>query len=260
MAGDSVVPIHPGKDLERHMIADILDRGAVAARRMVRQLPGAALELLFPLSCLGCQREGKVLCASCADDLPTLKPPFCHICAQPNAPATCHWCLESPPSFDGLRAPYQMEGIVKDAIHNLKYRGLKAAAPELADLLAHYVEEHPMPGDILVPVPLHPRRLRSRGYNQSALLAKELAKRIGVDMDERLLTRAKNTPPQVSASREGRRENVQGSFRCNGPVDGQAVILVDDVATTGSTLSACAAALKTAGASSVWCLVLARES
>ena len=70
-----------------------------------------------------------------------------------------------------------MEGTVKEAIHSLKYRGLKAAAPELAGLLAHYLSKHPMPGDLLVPVPLHPRRLRGRGYNQSALLAKELSKR-----------------------------------------------------------------------------------
>ncbi len=114
--------------------------------------------------------------------------------------------------------------------------------------------------DVLVPVPLHPRRLRSRGYNQSALLTKELSKKLGLDMDESLLIRAKNTRPQVSASREERRENVQGSFRCDRDVNGQAVILVDDVATTGSTLSACAAVLKDAGATSVWCLVLARES
>ncbi len=242
------------------MIADMFDRGAVAARRIVRQLPGTALDLLFPLNCLGCQREGKVLCASCVDSLPELKPPFCRVCAQPNAPSTCHWCLESPPAFDGIRAPYEMEGTVKEAVHNLKYRGLKAAAPELAELLANYLKEHPMPGDVLTPVPLHPRRLRSRGYNQSALLAKELSKKLGLDIDQSLLIRAKNTLPQVSATREGRRENVQGSFRCDGPADGRSVILVDDVATTGSTLSACAAVLKGAGASSVWCLVLARES
>ena len=242
------------------MITNFFDLRAAAARRMVRQLPGAALDLLFPLNCLGCQREGKVLCASCVDSLPELKPPFCRVCAQPNALATCHWCLESPPAFDGVRAPYRMEGTVKEAIHNLKYRGLKAAAPELAELLADYLEEHPMPGDVLTPVPLHARRLRSRGYNQSALLAKELSKKLGLDMDQSLLIRAKNNPPQVSASREERRENVQGSFRCDGPADGRSVILVDDVATTGSTLSACAAVLKAAGASSVWCLVLARES
>ncbi len=241
------------------MIADIFDRGAVAARRIVRQVPGTALDLLFPLNCLGCQREGKVLCASCVDSLPKLTPPFCRVCAQPNDPATCHSCLESPPALDGIRAPYEMEGTIKEAIHNLKYPGLKAAAPELAESLANYLEEHPMPGDVLTPVPLHPRRLRSRGYNQSDLLAKILSKKLGLDMDQSLLTRAKNNPPQVSASQEKRRENVQGSFRCGGPLDGQAVILVDDVATTGSTLSACAAALKAAGASSVWCLVLARE-
>ena len=242
------------------MIANFFNLGAAAARRMVRHLPGAAIDLLFPLNCLGCQREGKVLCASCVDSLRELKPPFCRVCAQPNAPVTCQWCLESPPAFYGVRAPYRMEGTVKEAIHNLKYRGLKAAAPELAELLATYLAEHPMPGDVLVPVPLHPRRMRSRGYNQSALIAKELAKRIGLDMDESLLTRAKNNPPQVSASREQRRENVQGSFRCDGPADGRSVILVDDVATTGSTLSACAATFKAAGAISVWCLVLARES
>ena len=106
-----------------------------------------------------------------------------------------------------------MEGTVKEAIHNMKYRGLKAAAPELAELLANYLEEHPMPGDVLTPVPLHPRRLRSRGYNQSALLAKELSKKLGLDMNQSLLICAKNNQPQVSASREERRENVQGSFR-----------------------------------------------
>ena len=242
------------------MIADLIDRGAIAARRVVGQLPRTALDLLFPLNCLGCQREGKVLCASCVGRLPELTPPYCPVCAQPNAPATCHWCLESPPAFNGIRAPYRMEGTVKDAIHNLKYRGLKAAAPELAELLAQYLAEHPMPGDLLVPVPLHARRLRSRGYNQSALLARELSKKLGLEMDQRLLARTRNTPPQVSASRKERRDNVQGSFRCDGPVDRRDVILVDDVATTGSTLSACAAALKGAGASSVWCLVLARET
>ena len=262
MEGDSVVLILSKyrRTLKGNMIADMFDRGAVAARRIVRQLPGTALDLLFPLNCLGCQREGKILCASCVDSLPELKPPFCRVCAQPNAPATCHRCLESPPAFDGIRAPYGMEGTVKKAIHNMKYRGLKAAAPELAELLANYLEEHPMPGDVLTPVPLHPRRLRSRGYNQSALLAKELSKKLGLDMNQSLLIRPKNNQPQVSASRDERRENVQGSFRCDGRADGRTVILVDDVATTGSTLSACAAVLKAAGASSVWCLVLARES
>jgi len=87
-----------------------------------------------------------------------------------------------------------------------------------------------------------------------------LSKKLGLEIDQRLLVRARNTPPQVNASRDDRRENVQNIFRCDGQVDKRAVILVDDFATTGSTLSACATVLKAAGAASVWGLVLARES
>ena len=111
-----------------------------------------------------------------------------------------------------------------------------------------------------MPVPLHSRRLRSRGYNQSALLARALGKLTGLAVDERLVSRTRDTPPQVrAASREQRRSNVEDSFRCNAHVGSIDVILVDDVATTGSTLSACAAALKDAGAGSVWGLAVARE-
>ena len=105
-----------------------------------------------------------------------------------------------------------MEGTIQDAIHSLKYRGLKAAAPELAELLARYLAEHPIPGNISVPValpvPLHPHRLRSKGYNQSALLAKTLSKKLGLEMNQRLMTRTRNTPPQVNASRVDRRDKV----------------------------------------------------
>lgn len=112
------------------MIANILDRSALVAKPIVRQLPSASLDLLSPLNCLSCQREGRVLCASCIEALPELNPPYCAVCAQPNAPATCHMCLEFPQAFDGVRAPYQMDGTIQHAIHSLKYRGLKADAPE----------------------------------------------------------------------------------------------------------------------------------
>jgi len=101
-------------------------------------------------------------------------------------------------------------------------------------------------------VPLHPLRLRSKGYSQSALLAKALSKKLGLEMNQRLMPRTRNTAPQINASRVDRRDNVQGSFQCDGPVDNRAVILVDDVAPTGSTLSDCAAGLKAAGVASVW--------
>ena len=118
----------------------------------------------------------------------------------------------------------------------------------------------PITGDLLAPVPLHSRRLRSRGYNQSALLTLELGKLTGLPVEEGLVFRTRDAPPQVqAASRQQRRSNVEDSFQCNTGLSGEAVILVDDVATTGSTLSACAAALKDAGAGSVWGLTVARE-
>ena len=110
-------------------------------------------------------------------------------------------------------------------------------------------------------MPLHSSRLRQRGYNQSELLAKAAAKASGIPLETRLLSRTKNTSPQVeSQSRDQRRDNVDGNFECRSSIAGVSVILIDDVATTGSTISACAAVLKAAGARSVWGLVLAREA
>ena len=227
---------------------------------MLGQLPRLALDLLFPLHCWGCQRQGKLLCDLCIPHLPRLERPYCSLCAHPKAQPKCHWCVEAPLWVDGIRAPFLMEGPVREGVHSLKYRGIRAAAAELGRLMAQYQADQPVPGDVIVPVPLHRRRLRERGYNQSALLAREVSKLSGIPVDEGLLVRTKDTPPQVqAANREQRRTNVEGSFQCPEKVDGRALILVDDVATTGSTLSACASALKDRGAASVWGLVLARE-
>lgn len=227
---------------------------------LLTKLTTSALEMLFPLQCLGCQREGNLLCGLCRDKLDRLIPPYCTVCAEPSPRALCSWCRRIPLAVDGIRAPYLMQGPVQEAIYSLKYRGVRAVAPELAQLLAGYLTSHPLTGSVLAPVPLHSRRLRSRGYNQSALLARELGKLTGLAVDERLVFRTKYAPPQVqAASREQRRSNVENSFQCGEDLSGQAVILVDDVATTGSTLSACAAALKEAGAVSVWGLTVARQ-
>ena len=230
-----------------------------------RNLARSALDLLLPLHCVGCRREGSVLCAGCIDGLRLLEPPFCDTCAEPNITGQCPWCLEHPSLIDGLRSPYIFEGPLREAVHRLKYRGWRAAAPVLGGLLAAYIEHHKFPGQasgqVLVPVPLHPRRLRTRGYNQSHLLAKEAGKLLGIPVRQDLVKRAKYSPPQVEArSREQRRDNVAGSFEADAKVEGLSILLVDDVATTGSTISACSAALKEAGAVSVWGVVLARDS
>ncbi len=229
-------------------------------KNRLSKLTGAALDLLFPMQCVGCGREGDLICGKCVAALPGISKPFCSLCSLPNTVSPCRWCRESPLALDGMRAPYLFQGALREAIEAFKYRGVKAAAPQLARLLAAYLANNPVPGEVVVPVPLHSHRLRGRGYNQSSLLARELAKLTGLDLDERLLTRVKHAPPQVGASRSQRKENVLGSFGCAGTAAGRSVLLVDDVATTGSTLSACAAALKSAQAGAVWGLVLARES
>jgi ComF family protein len=150
---------------------------------------------------------------------------------------------------------------MRKAIHELKYRNLKAISPCLAELLADYLRENPLPGEALAGVPLHPRRLRERGYNQSSLIAAELGKRIGLPVIEDCLIRVKQAQPQVRAvDVEERRRNVADAFVCRDEkVRGKQIILIDDVCTSGATLESCAAALKNKEAASVWGLTLARE-
>jgi ComF family protein len=138
---------------------------------------------------------------------------------------------------------------------------LKAISPCLAELLADYLKGNPLPGDALVGVPLHPRRLRERGYNQSILLAGELGKRIGLPVIEDCLIRVKQAQPQVRAGDvEERWRNVADAFMCRDErISGKQIILIDDVCTSGATLESCAAALKNKRATSVWGLTLARE-
>jgi ComF family protein len=154
-----------------------------------------------------------------------------------------------------------MQAAVSKMVYGLKYRNLRASAPELAGLLAAHLKTAPMPADVLIPVPLHRRRERERGYNQSELLARELGQLTGVPVATEVLRRTMDTPPQVSMSgHRERRRNIANAFQCTGEVSGQRVLLIDDVVTTGSTMAACAAPLKAAGATSVWGLALARQS
>jgi len=163
--------------------------------------------------------------------------------------------------IDGIRSPFRFDGVMRQAIHQLKYKNLRALAVTLAGFLHDYLVTNPMPGEVLVPAPLHQKRLRERGYNQSRLLAQELGKLINLPVVDDCLVRQKHTPPQTRASTvDERRGNVADAFACRDRrLQDKRVLLIDDVSTSGATLDACAAALKAAGASSVWGLVLARE-
>lgn len=151
--------------------------------------------------------------------------------------------------------------MLRQAIHKLKYRNLRALAAPLAGLLYDYLSLNPMPVEVLAPVPLHPKRLRERGYNQSALLAVELGKLTNLMVIDDCLIRQRYAPPQAGTSRvEQRRGNVARAFTCRDRrLVNKRVLLIDDVATSGSTLDACAAAVKAGGAASVWGLTIARE-
>jgi ComF family protein len=153
-----------------------------------------------------------------------------------------------------------MEGAIREAVLRLKYRELRAIAPTLARLLAEHLGSHSVEADLLVPVPLHPRREAQRGFNQSLLLARQVGRLLGLPVEERGLARVKDSPPQArTLSRRERWANVQGAFEARVPFAGRHVLLVDDVCTTGATLEACAQALRGAGAVSVWGLAVARE-
>jgi ComF family protein len=188
--------------------------------------------------------------------------PFCPRCGRPQASGiVCASCWQRPTEIDGIRSPFRFDEVIRKAIHELKYRNLRAISPRLAELLADYLEKNPLPGDALLGVPLHPRRLRERGYNQSDLVAEELGKHIGLPVIEDCLVRVKQAQPQVKAvDVEERRRNVADAFVCRDEsVSGKRIILIDDVCTSGATLESCAAALKNKGATSVWGLTLAME-
>ncbi|MDI6857810.1 MAG: ComF family protein [Dehalococcoidia bacterium] len=227
----------------------------------LRRIGETALDAVLPPRCVGCGRFGSFLCDRCESGLIPAGPPRCEICWQPVVhPPTCARCRTQRPAFEGLRAAYVFEGVARELVHALKYRQQRALAAPAAALLARHLEKHPVPFDIVVPVPLHPHRERTRGYNQSALIARGLARKLDVPVAEKALVRQRNTRSQAERpSAEERRANVAGAFAYGGsPLAGRA-LLVDDVSTTGATLDSCARVLRENGAASVWALTFARE-
>jgi len=221
-----------------------------------------AVDSFFPRRCVGCGKVGSFLCPQCLGKLPRLLPPLCPRCGRSQASGIiCPSCRQRKTEIDGIRSPFRFDELIRKAIHELKYRNLKAISPCLAELLADYLRSNPLPGEALVCVPLHPRRLRERGYNQSSLLARELGRRIDLPVIEDCLIRVKQAQPQVRAiDVEERRRNVADAFACcDEKVSGKQIILIDDVCTSGATLESCAETLKNKGATSVWGLTLARE-
>jgi len=236
----------------------------------------AALDLVFPALCPVCtatlaERRRDPLCGACWDRIARITPPCCDRCGLPwpasarlslsvtaTGPPVCDACQVEPPGWDWARAGAEYEGVVRDAIHALKFRGKRALARPLAQLIGE--QWPPLARDVaaLVPVPLGRPRERERGFNQAALVAERLAPDLGVAVRPRWLARLRDTQPQSDLGAGERRANVRGAFEARAEVAGRHVVVVDDVMTTGATLAECARALRAAGAARIGVVAVAR--
>ncbi len=238
------------------------------ACRAARRLVAPVLAVVFPSGCPACGRllsrpGAGPLCEGCWATLPRHKAVLCR-CGLPLLPAhaQCGRCTGGPQAFAAGASLGPYEGALRLVLHALKYSGRRRAATRLAALLLEDEAVRQLVGtsDLLVPVPLHPRRLRERGFNQSALLAQALARPLGRPCRADALVRRRDTAPQAGLSAAERRRNVRQAFavRRTAAVAGRIVTLVDDVITTGATAQACARALSGSGAAEVRLLTIAR--
>ena len=223
----------------------------------------AALDVLFPIRCLDCGAFGRFVCEDCVETLPKLESPFCRVCASPGVRGVCEYCRERRPAVDSIRSPYLYErgSAVYRAVTMLKYDGMRSAARDMGEWLAAFIAARGAPPevDVIAAVPSHRSRVRRRGYAQASLIAAELANHLDAPLDPDALDRVVDAPSQLDTeSRDERRRNVQGGFAARSDFAGARVLLVDDLVTTGATMSACAEALKSAGARGVFGLSVAR--
>lgn len=220
------------------------------------------LDLLLPPRCFHCEAAGSWLCDECFNQIQFIDTAVCHRCGTPiDATLKCQQCFIHPLQYiDGIRsAAYFDDNPIRSAIHQLKYRNHTAVAAVLAQFLADTVARHQLAADVIVPVPLHRSRHKTRGYNQSYLLAKHLGDLLNLPVNTTTLERTRQTKSQMSLGVQERRQNVADAFAAhNNRLAGQRVFLIDDVCTTGATSDACAAALKAGNAATVWGLTLAK--
>ncbi|MFH1546697.1 MAG: ComF family protein [Patescibacteria group bacterium] len=218
------------------------------------------LELVFPVRCVGCRTEGEWFCGVCAKKVRLNEKQFCPLCWQENFGGRL--CENCEASLAGLRvaASYERNPELAEAVKTLKYKFSEPLARNLGELLARAVAQKSYASERVVSfIPLHKKRQRWRGFNQAELLARFVAANLGLPLAE-LLVRTKNTSQQAKLSREERLQNLRDAFalRPDSAVAGKTVILVDDIASTGSTLLEAAKILRSGGAREVWGLVLAR--
>jgi len=231
----------------------------------------AVKELCFPPRCLGCDvslaaSTAPMFCPACTDKIELIKEPFCTICGKAFPKAAggshrCAACLKRAPYYNKARAIAHYKEPLVTAIHDFKYRGRAVALSSFASLRRSLPHLDTLgEADIIVPVPLHIKRLRERGFNQAVLLAKTFFPAEKEKLRVDLLIRHKQTLPQTGLDGAARRKNLKNAFRITDPdeVAGKNVLLIDDVYTTGTTVNECARMMRRASAADVQVFTLAR--
>ena len=217
------------------------------------------LDLLFPPVCGGCSKPGSRWCMDCQKRVNILDGILCEICGLPqDKPGVCGTCLAERPRFRALRAWAVFSGPIQPALHRLKYRRDVSMGDAFASQMMPFVRSLNWKIDVVIPVPLGLQRLKERGYNQVAMIAKPLALALGMRYAPDGLMRRKETRSQVGLTKVERKANVQNAFQAGVGMNGKSILIMDDVSTTGSTLSAGAEALYSAGATDVYALTVAR--
>jgi ComF family protein len=231
----------------------------------------AAVDFFFPARCLLCRKAVTALdeisfCSPCRDEFSYISGPLCPQCGIPFvSPAgedhLCSRCISRAPLFDRARAVGEYEGSLRTAIHRFKYDSRSLLAEPLGRLLADQGRKLFISNayDVILPVPLHPRRLRQRGFNQSLVLARQVGQQWGIAVEAEGLKRIRWTDSQTMLPVKERLHNVRGAFAYSGRgVGNKAVLLIDDVYTSGSTVDECARVMKRNGAKRVDVLTVAR--
>lgn len=231
---------------------------SAAFRRLLQSAGESVLAFVYPPHCLLCRTpldESEGLCPGCWETLGIIDGPRCGRCGCPGLSCPCTNCEDKDFVFSRMIALTPFSRSVQRMVHMLKYQGQTAAGQILGRSLGGMLEGESLAESlpVVAPVPLHASRLRERGYNQSLLIARALARVLDLPVEDRALKRVRATETQTNLDSAQRGENVEGAFvgRRRDPVRGRTVLLVDDVVTTGATANACAAALLEAGASEV---------
>jgi ComF family protein len=258
----------------------------------IKNLLPHAIDILFPPRCLVCERDLKLadidskeilppfrsiweriideraFCPTCFSELPFIRGPVCARCGSPlsienyQQPDICGECLVFPPPFISAISLGFYGGSLQKSIELLKYRNQRSIARPLGHLLSivseTWIKSHAI--DVILPIPLHKKRIRERGYNQSALIARAMGSYTGLPVEIDSLIRVRNTMPQVSLRINEREKNVKGAFKVRDPerIKGKRVLLLDDVITTGSTIKEATKSLISSGIEEVFVITIAR--